>query len=363
MKTLAVGAAALVCAAAFGLSAAVPAAADPPAPPTVRATCKILEVDVDGTYEGTGYVLAIGYGFAENGDPGLGTDVRNQDGESLVLDQSKAFRWHVQLTGPDGGVVWDQSGTTTPCVPAILGHAQPVVPPVPPCGSTLDDVAWPTTPGIVYTHDQWNGYAHLQPGWEWVNSNFDPATGWWLKGSSIESDLAWLPRDKLLDPTGHCREYVPPPMSSSVNGPCWSGEANPQPCPSPQTVRSRTSSTAAPTTTATAKPASAAAAPATVPPSTGVTAAPTVPPPSPTPSPHPTPAVSAAPSPTPTASASQRVATGTGLGIAGGVAGACVLATAGAFVVRTRLRLRPTEVLLDESGPEPGPDGPGGTTD
>ena len=49
------------------------------------------------------------------------------------------------------------------------------------------------------------------------------------------------------------------------------------------------------------------------------------------------------------------VATTTGLGVAAGATGACVLAAAGAFVVRKRLRLKPADVLLDESEPDPTP--------
>ena len=45
-------------------------------------------------------------------------------------------------------------------------------------------------------------------------------------------------------------------------------------------------------------------------------------------------------------------ATATGLGVAGGLTGACVLAAAGAFVVRKRWHTAATGVVLDESGEE-----------
>ena len=327
------GAAALIGLSAVAVAGAVPAAADAPAPPSVRATCAIVEFTVSGSYSGTGYRVAAGTGFAENGEPELIPDDRYLDGGSFVLDRSRAYRWHVQLWAPDGSVVWDQSGTTTPCAPAILGQAQPVLPPVPPCGSTLDDVAWPSTPGVTYSHDAWYGYAHLQPGWVWVHAVFGPPNGWWIKGDTIESSLAYLPREVLLDPTGHCGiTSEAPPVGSVANG------------PSPSRQSSSKAGAQKPAATLAAQP-NASPVPPAPQPSMEPASTPSA---NPSPTAAPTPSTAPSPSPTPGAGAAPRVATATGLAVAGGTAGAVVLTATGAFVAR-RL-LHPTQGV-------PGPDG------
>lgn len=253
----------------------------------------------------------------------------------------------VPPTPPPADVPTPQAPETSSApVPALPQHAQPVKPPAPPCGSTLDDVVWPSTPGITYSHDEWNAYAHLLPGWEWRNSSFNLITGWWLLGgtSSVEATLVWLPRQMILNPTGSCGATTMAPESTRPDSPCWTGLAHPKPCGVPVHDGSGTPGSA--TTTVAAQPTTTPPMTATAdaaPPATPVV--PTAPPATATATPSPAPS----PSATPSTRATARVATSTGLGVAGGVAGSCALAVAGAFVLRRRLRPAPGVVVLDEA--------------
>jgi hypothetical protein len=250
---------------------------------------------------------------------------------------------------PSGGVTPEPTApappesTPEPTAPALPRHAQPVKPPAPPCGSTLDDVAWPSTPGIAYSHDEWNGYARLLPGYEWVNSDFNAITGWWLLGGTISGNatLVWLPRQLILNPTGKCGANPTPPQNSRPDSPCWYGLANPKPCPAIPVYEGPRSPGSASTTRPGSPAPTASQMPTTVDAVTPEWTPAAVWAPPPTRSSVSTPEPSPAPSPSgpPGVQADPRVATTTGLGVAGGIAGACVLAAAGAFVVRLR---RPT---------------------
>ena len=379
MKTLVAGAvagavAALLCSAALGLTAVPAAAADPTAPPDpgqtqavtspdpvvstppttpppppgpadvltpsapeITATCSVLGAIVKDLYA-TGGRLGLGWTPVGTGEPAITHMAGPMDVSVGVMYEPNylyvdtAMSWRIVVWRADGTIAWDERGTTTPCpAPPLPRHAELVKPPKPPCGSTLDDVAWPSTPGVVYSHDQWNGYARLLPGWEWVNANFNAITGWWLPGgtSSVEATVVWLPRQLILNPTGSCGANVTPPETSRMDSPCWSGLANPKPCPTP--VHNGPSTPGSDTTTMPYPPT------ATAPPVAITTPAPPAPPRAvatatavTTPSPRPSPSATAS------VQAAARVATATGLGVAGGLTGACVVAAAGAFFVRLR---------------------------
>lgn len=358
MKTLVAGAvAALLCSAALVTSSAAPAVADAP---TVNATCKYIEVRIAGQ-PGSDNQFYYAVSRASLGEPTelqpFGTAFADHFYYLAALDPADSFIWRLEVHSADGTVVWSQSGTTTACWPVDLGVTTPVVPPEPPCGSTLDDVAWPVTPGIVYSHDEWFGYARLQPGWRWPsNPPYRPLS--WAYMDTIKSDLAVIQAALILDPTGHCGIPAKSPPESALPGsPCWYENPNPSPCPTPvhngpSTPGSATTKVAKPpaSTPRSTAPVATAPSPAATPTTTSVL------PPSPTSTPSAaatatvTPAPSPSPSATPVTQAAHRVATTTGLGLAGGVAGASVLAAAGAFVVRRRLRPTPNGVVLDESG-------------
>jgi len=340
VKTLVAGAVAVLLGTATLItSAAAPAAADAS---TVNATCKYLEVRIAGM-PGSENQLHMGWEDAAKGlsmpMQSVGTTFADHDYYLTGLDPAGSYAWRVEVHAADGTVLWSQAGTTTACWPVDLGVTSPVMPPVPPCGSTLDDVAWPSTPGIVYSHDQWYGFARLLPGWQWPsNPPYKPLT--WAYVDTIKSDLAVLQGEIILDPTGHCGipRTAPPESALPVhNGPSTPGSA----------------------TTKVAKPAQTTApARPTAAPSSGVTPTATLSPPaSPTPTPSPAASRAGTPSPAPSPSATvatkatARTATTTGLGVAGGLAGASVLAAAGAFVVRRRWHPTPKGVVLDEPTP------------
>lgn len=344
MKTLVAGAVAVLLGTATLItSAAAPAAADAS---TIDATCKYLEVRIAGM-PGSDNTLYIGLEDAAKGlsmplQP-VGTTFADHDYYLTGLDPAGSYAWRAEVHAADGTVLWSQAGTTTACWPVDLGVTSPVMPPVPPCGSTLDDVAWPSTPGIVYSHDQWYGFARLLPGWQWPsNPTYKPLT--WAYLDTIKSDLAVLQREIILDPTGHCgipRTAPPESALPSHNGPSTPGSAT--------TKVAKPAPTTAPTT-APARPTAA--------PSSGVTPTATPSPPaSPTPAPSPAATRAGTPSPAPSPSATvatkatARTATTTGLGVAGGLAGASVLAAASAFVVRRRWHPTPNAVVLDEPTP------------
>ena len=357
MKTLVAGAVAvLVGFATLITSAAAPAAADAS---TINATCKYLEVRIAGM-PGIDNQLYIGWEDTAKGlsmpMQSVGTTFADHDYYLTGLDPAGSYAWRVEVHAADGTVLWSQAGTTTACWPVDLGVTSPVMPPVPPCGSTLDDVAWPSTPGIVYSHDQWYGFARLLPGWQWPsNPPYKPLT--WAYMDTIKSDLAVLQKEIILDPTGHCGiPRTAPPESALPGGKCWYQNPNPQPCSTPVYNGPSTPGSA---TTKVAEPAQTAApARPTAAPSSGVTpTATSSPPASPTPTPSPAASRAGTPSPAPSPSATvatkaaARAATTTGLGVAGGLAGASVLAAAGAFVVRRRRHPSPNVVVLDEPTP------------
>jgi hypothetical protein len=331
-----------------------------PSAPEITATCSVLGAIVKDLYA-TGGKMGLGWTPAGTGEPTITRVTAPMEPSIGVMFEpnhnyvSTAMSWRIVVWRSDGTIAWDEHGTTTPCpAPPLPRHAELVKPPKPPCGSTLDDVAWPSTPGVVYSHDQWNGYARLLPGWEWVNANFNAITGWWLPGgsSSVEATLVWLPRQLILNPTGSCGTSASPPANSRVDSPCWYGLAHPQPCPTPTPlvyVPSRPMKMSDPPTSTTFP----------VPPIEATSPARPNPAPAPTVafSAGPTGAPSPAPSPsaTPTAQVTPRVGTSTGLGVAGGLAGASMLAAAGAFVVRKRLRPAPDHVVLEEPGPDDSP--------
>jgi hypothetical protein len=236
---------------------------------------------------------------------------------SLMLDPGQATAWIFQIRAADGSVLWSRSGTTAPCAPEpTFKYTAPFHPvqPVAACGKTLADVTFPSTPGIVYSHDEWNAYARLQPGWSWDYDAFGAPYSWWVKDSRT-SDTAWLPRSAFLMDAAGCAPYaaVMPPLST-MDGPALATGAT-LPAPSPTTVPTGAGTSAPPATVGAEKPTA---------------------PPAPTASPT-----------TPAQARSARLAAGTGLGLAGGLTGASVLAVAGAFVVR-RLRHVPGDVMLDE---------------
>lgn len=359
MKTLVAGAvAALLCSAALVTSSAAPAAADAP---TVSATCKYIEVRIAGQ-PGSDNQFYYAVSRASLGEPTelqpSSTTFADHFYYLTGLDPADSFIWRLEVHSADGTVVWSQSGTTTACWPVDLGVTMPVVPPEPPCGSTLDDVVWPSTPGIVYSHDEWFGYARLQPGWRWPsNPPYRPLS--WAYMDTIKSDLAVIQAALIVDPTGHCGIPAKSPPESALPGsPCWYQNPNPSPCPTP--VHNGPSTPGSATTIVPKPPTSSAraiAVGATTPSPVATPTATSAPPPSaaPTPSaaatpPAATPSSAPSPSATPAAQATARVATTTGLGVAGGLTGACLLAAAGALIVRKRLR-PPGTVQLDEDEP------------
>lgn len=351
MKTLVAGAiAVLLGSAALVASAAAPASAAA----TVDAACKYLEVRIAGQ-PGTGNQLYYYAGRASMGEPTVlfpyGATFADHDYALIGLDPADSFIWRFEVHAPDGTVTWSSSGTTTPCWPVNLGRTLPVLPPEPPCGSTMDDVVWPSTPGIVYSHDQWFGFARLLPGWQWDDKNYKLGIGWALM-DSVKSDLAVVDSAVVLDITGHCGiPRTAPPESALPGGKCWYQLPDPAPCSTPEYYTPSKPHVVAPGSVSATKLASPPTS-SPLPPIPVTTAAP---PPSATPTPDvaatTTPAASPAPSPsaTPPVQATPRVGTSTGLGVAGGVAGACVMAAVGAFVVRRRLRPPPNAVAMDES--------------
>jgi hypothetical protein len=364
VKTLVAGAVAVLSFAALTLLFATPAAADDatPTPPAVTSAPPPAEVLTPGApaisakcsslgaivfdLSATRGRLGVGWGPASNGEPPI-TQVTGPDVDSILdffepgnYNVTTAMNWRVVVWRSDGTVAWDEHGTTTPCpaAPVVPKSTLPVLPPEPPCGSTMDDVTWPSTPGIVYSHDQWFAFARLQPGWQWDQANYKPGIGWGIMG---DSDLAYVHSEVVLDITGHCGIDRPsPPESAEPGSKCWYQLPHPAPCPTPEYYVPRTPiKMSAPPTTTTfpVPPADATASALTPAPTHMATTSPASP--SPAPSPSATPAVQATP----------RVGTSTGLGVAGGLAGACVLAAAGAFVVRRRLHPSPAVEMLDEA--------------
>lgn len=327
-----------------------------PAPPApkITADCKSFVIDARAAVA-RGYRLAYGYTEAEYGEPDVA--VVQELGALIGFNPSVAMRWRVQLRTADGTIAWQTSGTTTPCVAAILGFAEPVKPPIPPCGSTLADVKWPTTPGITYSYDDWYAYAHLQPGWLWAESTWYRHYAWLIKGNSVQSDLAYLPKSIILDPTGHCGGPVEsPPFDADPSGPCWRGDPDAPPCPTPwsgygprpagQSTGSRNGSGSG----ADAALPFADDMDVTSPTSGSPTTRPTTPPRSRSTS------AAATPEPTTTeppaqAQSASRFSAMSGLAVAGGATGVSMLALAGAFLIRAR-RPAPGGILthdLDES--------------
>jgi hypothetical protein len=245
----------------------------------------------------------------------------------MPLAPGLATAWIFDIRAADGTVLWRRSGTTVPCAPEPqLKYTAPFHPvvPVAACGKTLAELRFPTTPGIAYSYDEWNAYARLLPGWLWDYDAFSGPYAWGIEDSRT-SDVAWLPRSAFFMDMAGCPRYASAtsPLSES-----------------PLVSSQRAAGPAATTS---------ALGPVGVPPSA-----------SPEPTALATQAQTHRPTPAPTAGPTApprtqpRGTTAGGLGVAGGVAGTCVLATAGAFVVRRRLRPTPNGVVLDGSGdPEP----------
>jgi hypothetical protein len=328
------------------LTPAQPPVSEPPSAspdPVLTVTCSVIDVIVQSP-PNSGRTFAVATGRAEKGTPAFNEPPSNGTlgpwfEFKNTLDPGQATAYVLELRAADGTVLWSRSGTTVPCAaePLIKYALAYDVEPVTTCGKTLADIQFPSTPGIVYSYDEWNAYARRQPGWIWDNDMYYNRAHPWLPIHNSSTDqLAWLPRSAFFTDAPGCPRYatVPPPLSQVPVDPAWKGIG--------------AATTAARPTTAVAPGSGAAAADGAVnaqTPSTGLTPSHS---PSPmegrTASPEPT------PSPTPAVQAQQpRVATTTGLGVAGGVTGACVLAAAGAFVVRKRMRPTPNDVVvLDE---------------
>ncbi len=303
-----------------------PAPPAPPLDPIVTITCTQIDVEAQNPPD-SGRQFAWAQGRAEKGTPTF-LPLSGPLGERLLfrmtLDPGQATAWIFEIRAADGTVLWRRSGTTVPCAPEPqLKYTAPFHPvvPVAACGKTLADLRFPTTPGIAYSYDEWNAYARLLPGWLWDYDAFSGPYAWWIKDSRT-SDVAWLPRSAFFMDMAGCPRYstVTPPMSES---PLVSGQRAAGPAPT-----------------------KSALGPVGVLPSA-----------SPEPTALPTRAQALRPTPTRTAAptapprAQPRGTTAAGLGVAGGVAGACVLAAAGAFVVRRRLPPPPGAVQLDEGEP------------
>jgi hypothetical protein len=327
---------------------AQPPASTPPSArpePVLTVTCTVLDVVVESA-PGSGLEFDAATGRAEKGTPVFSMPAKSiaprfEFGQTLDPGQATAYIF--ELRAADGTLLWSRSGTTVPCAPEpVLKFALPYrIQKVPACGKTLADVVFPSTPGIVYSHDEWNAYARLQPGWHWDTDAFIPPSPWWNTGTTTNSDLAVVPRSAFFTDMPGCPRYatVPAPTSQLPLSTTWKG-------PGAATLAAvGPAATTAPQQVAPATGAPGDGATPSVEPSPAATAAPS-----------PTVSLTAYPSPAPTATAGAgpRVATTTGLGVASGVAGACVLSAAGAFVVRRRLHPSSGTVALDEPvGDEP----------
>ncbi|MBN9376361.1 MAG: hypothetical protein J0I40_13420 [Cellulomonas sp.] len=255
----------------------------------------------------------------------------NFSGQYDFANAAWSWNWTVDVWDMGGGQ-WTASGTTTPCPspPYIKGYLTPARPTVNAiCGATLDDVHFPMTRHITYWHDATAWYATAERGWTWAEGSLGPPHVGWIPPDNVPSNqvqTVHIDGYDLLRPPAGCGHMAPGPY-------------DPQPAAQRSTaprgdVAASSVATSAPTTPSIEAAGTTATATAT-----------------PAPSPAPT---AASPSPSPTATPATHGQHGwgttTGIGVAGGVAGASVLAAAGAFVVRRRLRPTPNGVVLDESG-------------
>lgn len=304
-----------------------------PSTPIISVTCTKIYAAIPDLAR-TGGMLGVGWGPASAGTPAITVYAQTYNpAVDLAFDPAHlpyngtAMRWRVVAYNDLGYATFETSGTTTPC-PAPP-FARPQAPTrLTTCGSTMDDVAPIPDPGVWYTHDAWNLYAHLRPGWQWDLKAL--STVWFPVNS--DPTLFYIPRQELFALPSRCLAYelARPPASALPNGAGWTGAAG-------------SGGTRAAGTATAAEPAAGVLASQPAPGTAVTSAVAPATPPAPTtgtdPTPTATPRTTAAPRPSPTPSIQAqppRVATTTGLGVAGGLTGACVLAAAGAFVVRLR---------------------------
>jgi len=303
----------------------------PPSTPIISVTCTKIYAAIPDLAR-TGGMLGVGWGPASAGTPAITVYAQTYNpAVDLAFDPAHlpyngtAMRWRVVAYNDLGYATFETSGTTTPC-PAPPFARPPAPARLTTCGSTMDDVLPIPDPGVWYTHDAWNLYAHLRTGWQW---DLKALSAVWFPVNS-DPTLFYIPREELFALPSRCLAYemAQPPASAQPNGAGWTGPAT------SEGTGAGGTGTARPGAGAPAAPPSpgAAATPAETPgatpaPTTGTASLPATPRATPAPRPSPTTSVQARP---------PRAATTAGLGAAGGLTGACMLAAAGALVVRIR---------------------------
>ena len=156
-----------------------------PSTPVIAVTCTHISVGIPDLAR-TGGKFGVGWGPASAGTPEV-TVFAYPYNPAVELDfdpahlpyNGTATRWRVVVYNDLGYAAFERSGTTTPC-PAPPTAKPPAPTKLTACGATMNDVVPVPTPGIWYSHDDWNLYAHLASGWTWDPTLFWTNSPTWL---------------------------------------------------------------------------------------------------------------------------------------------------------------------------------------